>query len=514
VLQRDPQCGSLLGEELMETPRFDPGALTRRAFFGRAGLSLGGIALGDLLARDARAFDERGPRGPMHAARAKSVIYLHMAGSPSQLDLFEEKPKLRELSGKPCPQSLLEGKRFAFLQGTPNLLGSPFRFARHGPSGAVLCEHLPHLASVADRIAFVKTVRTDEFNHAPAQLLMLTGNPRFGGATLGSWVSYGLGSSTQDLPAFVVLTSGGKTPDAGKSLWGSGFLPPQFQGVQCRTHGEPVLHVQDPAGLDRAGRADILRALSELNAGEAARSGDPEALARLESYELAFRMQAAVPEAFDLSREPREVLELYGAKPGHRSSTEGASDPRVAAQPDDATFANGCLLARRLVERGVRFVQLFDWGWDHHGVSPGEDIPTNLPIKCRQIDRPIAALILDLERRGLLDETLIVWGGEFGRTPMQQNNVANAPWMGRDHHTYAFTMFFAGGGIQPGITIGETDELGYYPVSDPVHVRDLQATILHLLGFDPYRFHYPFQGLEQRWIGPEDHATIVRKLLA
>ncbi|MBL8899130.1 MAG: DUF1501 domain-containing protein [Planctomycetes bacterium] len=488
--------------------------LSRRAFFSQAGLSLGGIALGQLLGRDARAFDARAQRGPMHAPRAKAVIYLHMAGSPSQLDLFDPKPKLQELSGQPCPQSLLQGKRFAFLQGTPNLQGSPFRFARHGQSGAVLCEHLPHLASIADRLAFVKTVHTSEFNHAPAQLLMLTGNPRFGAATLGSWVSYGLGSLTQDLPTFVVLVSGGKTPDAGKSLWGSGFLPPQHQGVQCRTHGEPVLHVSDPAGLDRAGRAEILEAQRALSADEAARSGDPDAFARLESYELAFRMQTAVPEAFDLSREPEDVLELYGARPGHRSSTEGAPDPRVAARPDDAAFANSCLLARRLVERGVRFVQLFDWGWDHHGVSPGEDIPTNLPIKCRQIDRPITALILDLERRGLLDETLVVWGGEFGRTPMRQNNVPNAPWMGRDHQPEAFTMFFAGGGMKPGVTIGETDELGTHPVADPVHVRDLQATILHLLGFDPFRFRYPFQGLEQRWIGPEDHASIVRKLLA
>lgn len=495
-----------------ESLRLEP--LSRRAFFTRSGVSLSAIALGELLARDRGVQEELATRGAMHPARAKSVIYLHMAGSPSQLDLFEDKPKLRELSGQPCPQSLLEGKRFAFLQGTPNLLGSPFRFARHGESGAELCEHLPHLASVADRIAFVKTVRTDEFNHAPAQLLMLTGNPRFGAATLGSWVSYGLGSAAQDLPAFVVLVSGGKTPDAGKSLWGSGFLPPQYQGVQCRTHGEPVLFVDDPAGLDRAGRADILHTLSQLNAAEALRSGDPEALARLKSYELAYRMQSAVPEVFDLRREPQSVLDFYGAKPGHRSATEGAEDPRTAARPDDAAFANSCLLARRLVERGVRFVQIFDWGWDHHGVSPGEDIPTNLPIKCRQIDRPIAALILDLERRGLLDETLIIWGGEFGRTPMQQNNVPNLTWMGRDHHPYAFTMFFAGGGIKPGITIGATDELGYYPISDPIHVRDIQATILHLLGFDPFRFRYPFQGLDQRWIGPEDHAEIVRKLLA
>ena len=286
----------------MDARALDLAALSRRAFYARAGVSLGGIALGELLARDARALDGL-VRTPMHSPRAKAVIYLHMAGSPSQLDLFEDKPKLRELSGKPCPQSLLEGKRFAFLQGTPNLLGSPFQFRRHGESGAELCEHLPCLASVADRIAFVKTVRTDEFHHAPAQLLMLTGNPRFGGATLGSWVSYGLGSPTQDLPAFVVLVSGGKTPDAGKSLWGSGFLPPQYQGVQCRTHGEPVLFVQDPAGLDRAGREDILRALSELNAGEASRSGDPDAIARLESYELAFRMQSHAPEAIDLTRD-------------------------------------------------------------------------------------------------------------------------------------------------------------------------------------------------------------------
>jgi hypothetical protein len=476
---------------------------TRRHFLGGSGLGLGAMALAELL----------GARPALGRAKAKHVIWLHMAGAPSQLDLFDHKPKLRELTGKPCPKSLLEGKRFAFIRGVPNMLGTAYAFKRHGRSGAELSQLLPHFARVVDDVALIKTVHTDEFNHAPAQLFMLTGRNQFGGAALGSWVTYGLGSENKDLPGFVVLLSGAKTPDAGKSLWGSGFLPSVHQGVQCRTAGDPVLYVGNPPGLDRAGRRETLDALRALNQTHAQAFGDPETATRIAQYELAFRMQVSVPDVMDISKEPREVLDLYGAVPGYRSPADGAEDPRVLYRGNDATFANNCLLARRLVERGVRFVQLFDWGWDHHGISPGESIDETLPIKAQQIDRAMTGLILDLKRRGLLDETLVVWGGEFGRTPMQQNSNKQ-PFLGRDHHPYAFTMWMAGGGVRGGQTYGETDEIGYYPVKDPAHVRDLQATVLHLAGLDPYRLAYPFQGLDQRLIGPDDKAKVLKRLVA
>jgi hypothetical protein len=485
---------------------------------GGAGLGLGAIALDALTRREtARAaparHDPLAPKRPMHAAKAKAVIYLHMAGAPSQLDLFDWKPELRKLSGKPCPKSLYEGKRFAFLRGEPTMLGSSYRFARHGKSGAELSELLPRFAEVVDDVAFVKSMRTDEFNHAPAQLFALTGTARFGGAALGSWVTYGLGAQSEDLPGFVVLLSGAKTPDAGKSLWGSGFLPSVFQGVQCRSRGEPVLFASDPAGLDRTGRRETLDALRALNQLELDAVGDPETATRIAQYELAYRMQASVPEVMDISREPRHVLDLYGAVPGFHSDAEGAEDPRTLYKGTDATFANNCLLARRLVERGVRFVQLFDWGWDHHGISPGESIDQTLPIKAQQIDRAMTGLLKDLKQRSLLDDVLVVWGGEFGRTPMQQNASTQA-FIGRDHHVDAFTVWLAGGGIKGGQTIGETDELGYHVVRDEAHVRDLQATILHLMGLDPFRLTYPFQGLDQRLIGPEGKAKVLRRLLA
>jgi len=496
-------------------------AVTRRHFFCQSGVGLGAVALAAMLQRDGiaapqspRAANPMAPKQPPLPAKAKHVIYLHMAGSPTQLDLFDYKPTLQKYNGKPCPKEYLEGKRFAFIQGVPNMLGTPFTFAKHGKSGAELSEVWKFLPEVIDDIAIVKSMQTEQFNHAPAQLFLHTGTNLFGGASLGSWTTYGLGSQNEDLPGFVVLTSGGKTPDAGKSVWGSGFLPSIYQGVQCRSPGDPVLFLSNPNGLDRAGRRETLDALKTLNEFQAEKLGDPETITRIAQYELAYRMQMAVPEVMDISKEPRHILDLYGAKPGFVPESDAASDPRVVYKGTDASLANNCLLARRLVEAGVRFVQLYDWGWDHHGVSPGEHIPTILPIKVQQIDRALTALIKDLKQRGLFEETLIIWGGEFGRTPMQQNNAPNQPYIGRDHHPYAFTMMLAGGGIKGGQTYGQTDDIGYYITENPMDVRDLQATILHLLGFDPFKLTYGFQGLDQRLIGAEGKAKLHPALLA
>ncbi len=491
---------------------------TRRHLLRTAGLGLGSMALQALLADDDPVI-----ASGQHASasrlqpRAKSVIYLHMAGSPSQLELFEHKPKLQQLHLQDCPSSLLEGRRFAFIRGVPKILAGQFRFAQHGESGQWISELLPNFAGVSDRACIIRTMHTEEFNHAPSQLYLHTGNARVGSPAIGSWVTWGLGSLNQNLPGFVVLLSGGKTPDAGKSLWGTGYLPSVYQGVNCRTDGDPVLFLSDPQGISRGVRRRMLDALEELNAAELQRSGDPETGTRMQQYELAYRMQMTVPEVMDLTREPKHILEMYGAQPGYQSPAETAADPRVLYRGDDPTFANNCLLARRLVESGVRFVQLYDWGWDHHGSSPGESIDETLPIKCRASDRAIAALIRDLEQRGLLDETLIVWGGEFGRTPMMQNNVRSElrkGFIGRDHHPDAFTMWLAGGGIRGGLAWGRTDEFGYEAVENPTSVRDLQATILHTLGLDPHRFSYLYQGLQNRLIGPTDEGQVLREILA
>ncbi len=490
--------------------------MTRRGLLCRSAGALALSALGGCMERQA-AGDPLAPKPPMLPARATRVIYLHMAGSPSHLDLFDYKPELAKLTGQPCPEALLKGKRFAFIKGVPKMLGSPFRFAQHGQSGQWLSELLPRFASVIDEVAMVRSVNTDQFNHAPAQLLLHTGQPRFGYPSLGAWVNYGLGSVNRDLPGFVVLSSGGKTPDAGKSVWGSGFLPSIYQGVQCRTVGDPVLYLSDPPGIDRELRRGMLDAVQALNRLEHDAVGDPETLTRAAQFELAYRMQRSVPEVMDIAREPAHILELYGARPGHLAPTDAMGDPRAHYRGDDPTFANNCLLARRLVESGVRFVQLYDWGWDHHGASPGESIDESLPIKCQQIDRALCGLITDLKARGLLDETLVVWGGEFGRTPMMQNDVRDTlvkGFMGRDHHPYANTMWLAGGGIKPGLAYGATDEIGYYITENPVSVRDLQATILHQLGLDPYRFSYRYQGLDQRLIGPSDEGKVIAALTA
>jgi hypothetical protein len=447
--------------------------MTRRHFFRQAGFGIGGAALFRLLQGESRA------NGTHFPARAKSVIYLFMAGAPSHLDLFDPKPKLRELDGQDCPDSLLKGERFAFIEGVPKVLGSPYNFARHGESGAELSELLPHLSGVADEIAVVRSMHTNQFNHAPAQIFMNTGHQIVGRPSMGSWLTYGLGSESSDLPGFVVLLSGENDPDGGKSCWGSGFLPTVHQGVQFRSEGDPVLFLRNPDGVSPETRRDSLDVLRKLNEEHLEAVGEPEIETRIASYEMSYRMQTSVPELMDISREPASIHELYGTEPGR------------------ASFANNCLLARRLVERGARFVQLYHWGWDTHGTSSQDDIATALPARCEETDRASAALVRDLRERGLLDETLVIWGGEFGRTPMNEGRN-RSKFIGRDHHPRAFSIWLAGGGIKGGITLGETDELGYNIVQDPVDVHDLHATALHLLGLDHEKLTYRFQGRDFR----------------
>ena len=472
---------------------------TRRELLSRTGLGFGALAASALFGREVAADEPTSAlavRPPKRPARARSVIYLHMAGSPPQLDLFDHKPELTRLHGTLCPDSFLEGRRLAFIRGHPTLLGSPHPFRQAPSTGQWVSELMPHFTQVVDKVCMVHSMHTEQFNHAPAQLLLHTGRPGFDGASMGAWATYGLGSPNADLPGYVVMISGDSDPSGGKTLWGSGFLPSAHQGVQLRSSGEAVLYVSDPAGMTRATRRRSLDALRELNQLEHARNGDPETLARIEQYELAFRMQASVPEAVELAAESPETLELYGSQPGQSS------------------FANHCLMARRLVERGVRFVQLYDYGWDIHGTGSGDDLLTQFPKKCGQVDRALAALLIDLDRRGLLDETLVVWGGEFGRTSMNEKR-GGSTYLGRDHHPDCFTMWMAGGGVKRGHRHGATDELGYTIAQDPVSVRDLQATILHQLGLDPFRLSFPFQGLDQRLIGPDDRAArVVHELLA
>jgi hypothetical protein len=460
---------------------------------------LGAIALAALLERDghgteAVAGNPLTPRRPHFTPKAKNVIYLHMSGAPPQHDLFDYKPKLNQLHLQPCPEELLKNQRFAFIKGRPNLLGSPYKFQRHGRSGAWVSELLPHLSAVVDHLAFIKSMSTDQFNHAPAELFLYTGAPRAGGAAMGSWITYGLGSENQNLPGFVVLISGGTDPTGGKALWSTGFLPSVYQGVQCRTTGDPILYVNNPKGMDRDVRRRSLDALRRLNEFELQQFGDPETLTRISQYELAFRMQMAVPEVMDIAHEPKTIQELYGVQPGASS------------------FANNCLLARRLVERGVRYVQLFDWGWDCHGTGADNDIVQHLPKKCKEIDRPVAALLQDLRARGMLDETLVIWGGEFGRTAMNEAR-GGSKFLGRDHHPHCFTIWLAGAGIKGGITFGATDELGYFITEGKMGIHDLQATILRLLGFDAWKLTYPYQGLQQRLIGPEGEAQVRQEIL-
>src|SRR6478736_2894682 len=459
-------------------------SVSRRHFLRESAAGIGSIALASLLGSCSTKrstldmmLDPMSPRAPHFPGKAKSVIYLHMAGAPSQLELFEFKPELNKLHNQPCPQSLLEGKKFAFIRGTPLMLGQQANFKQRGQSGAWVSDHLPHFAGIADEVSFLKAVTTDQFNHAPAQLFIHTGTPRLGRPSLGSWATYGLGSENANLPGFVVLTSGGKTPDAGKSVWGSGFLPSVYQGVQCRSEGEPVLYLNDPEGVTRDLKRKTIDAINAVNQEHYKEFNDPETMTRINQYELAYRMQISVPEVMNINNEPDYIHQLYGTSPGKTS------------------FANNCLLARKLVEQGVRFVQLFDWGWDSHGTDENLAIDIGFKNKCREIDRPMTALLLDLKQRGLLDQTLIVWGGEFGRTPMQENREnKDMPFLGRDHHVEAFTMWMAGGGIKKGVTYGETDEIGYYPINGKVSVHDVQATILNQLGMDHEKLTYHFQG--------------------
>ena len=458
---------------------------TRRNFLKESFLGLGGLALSTMIGCNHNsgnvtsfiAENPMSPRAPHFMGKVRSVIYLHMAGAPSQLELFDYKPELQKVNGQACPQSFLEGKKFAFIRGVPKMLGSTATFSQHGESGALISNYLPHLSGIADELAFLRAVTTDQFNHAPAQMLMHTGSARLGRPSMGSWVTYGLGSENANLPGYVVLTSGGHNPDAGKSVWGSGFLPSVYQGVQCRSAGEPVLFLSDPEYISRDIRKDAIEAINKMNELEYQSVNDPEIISRINQYEMAFKMQIEAPDAMDITKEPAYIHEMYGTQPGKES------------------FANNALLARKLVEKGVRFVQLFDWGWDTHGTQAKESVDIGLVNKCRDTDKAITALILDLKQRGLLDETLVVWGGEFGRTPMAENRDGKENrFLGRDHHPYAFTMWMAGGGIKKGASHGVTDEFGYYPLSGKVDAFDIQATILHLLGFDHEKFTYDFQG--------------------
>jgi len=467
--------------------------LSRRQFFRRGGFGLGSVALASLLREQsfgAVAPNPLAAKDPMFAPKAKRVIFLHMIGAPSQLDLFENKPVLNQRDGEECPESLLKGRRFAFIGGKLRLAGTKFKFAKHGQSGQEISELLPHLSSVADEIAIVKTIHTEEINHAPAQIFLHTGFGRGGRPSFGSWVVYGLGSENQDLPAYTVMLSG-PLGGAGTALWNNGFLPGVYQGIQFRSAGDPVLYLSNPKGENADGRRRILDAVKSLNERQLADVGDPEIATRISQYEMAFRMQTSVPGLMDISSEPQHILDLYGAKPGASS------------------FANNCLLARRLVERGVRVVELYDADWDHHS-----GIATRLPAKCRDVDQGMAALVKDLKDRGMLDDTLVIWGAEFGRTPLAQgidgDGKKSSP--GRDHHKDAYTMWMAGGGIRKGITHGRTDDFGFSPVENPVHVHDLNATVLKLLGLDHERLTFKYQGREFRLT--DVHGDVVQALVA
>jgi len=465
--------------------------LTRRQLFQKVGLGIGGYALADLLQNDVQA----APRNPFahFAPKAKNVIYFHLVGAPSHLDLFDYKPELQKRNGELCPKEMFEGKQLAFIRSRPTLLGtskeSKYDFKKCGKSGIQISNLLPNLQTVADDMCFIRTLHTEQFNHAPAQMFMQTGFERFGRPSLGAWTNYGLGSPNQDLPGFVVMVTG-QYPGAGNSIFGSGFLPSVYQGIEFRGKGDPVLFLSNPKGVDASARRKVISAVNQLNQMQLEGVGDPEIATRISQYEMAYRMQTSVPELKDLSRESQSTLDGYGAKVG------------------GSGFANNCLLARRMVERGVRFIQLFDQGWDHHN-----NVFNALPNKCKQVDQPIAALIKDLKERGLLDETLVVWSAEFGRTPMAQgtNGSGEKTKAGRDHHKEAFTVWMAGGGTKPGHVHGRTDDLGYGIADSPVHVHDFNATLLHLLGMDHERLTYRFQGRKFRLT--DVHGHVVKDVL-
>ena len=494
----------------MKQPESSPcHAITRRHLFQQVGSGIGGFALASLFQQSGWASGmsippalpniDRNDQEPIvrsghFPGRAKNVIYIHLVGAPSHLDLFDYKPELQQRSGQLCPDEFFEGKQLAFIRKQPMLLGTPklkeFEFTRCGESGIEMSNLLPHLQQVADEMTLIRSTHTDQFNHAPAQMMMLTGFERFGRPSIGAWTSYGLGSENRDLPGFVVLVTG-QVLGAGNSAWGSGFLPTVHQGVEFRSKGDPVLFLSNPRGVDDAARKRTVDAINRLNSRQLLDLQDPEIATRIGQYELAYRMQTSVPELMDIGQETKQTHEMYGTSPGK------------------ASFANHCLLARRLVERGVRFVQLFDQGWDMHN-----SVSNQLPAKCKQIDRPIAALIRDLKQRGLLDDTLVIWSSEFGRTPMGQTNDGSGQQtkVGRDHHKEAFTTWMAGGGVKGGFVYGKTDELGYGVVEDPMHIHDFNATIMHLLGIDHEQLTFKFQGRDYRLTDVE--GVVAKKILA
>ncbi len=468
--------------------------ITRRHFFRDCGVGVGKIALAGLLTdafaprSTAAPADPLALRQPHFTAKAKRVIHLFMAGAPSQLDLFDYKPQLAKLEGKPLPPSIIGGQRYAFIRPDAAVLGPRFRFAKYGKCGAELSEMLPNLAKVVDDICIVKSVHTDQFNHAPAQIFFNTGFAQPGRPSLGSWVLYGLGSMTRELPAFVVMSTGSGI-SGGSANWSSGFLPTVYTGVRLRNQGDPILNVSSPPGVDPRLQRDSLDLIGSLNKRRLHIEGDPEIATRIASYEMAFRLQTSAPELMDLRQETKATLEMYGA------------------DPDKPSFARACLLARRLIERGVRFINIYHEGWDAHS-----DVSGNHKKNCGDTDRASAALVRDLKQRGLLDDTLVIWGGEFGRTPMVETNPALGRSLGRDHHPQAFTMWLAGGGVKSGLTYGATDELGFHVVENPVHVHDVQATILHLLGFDHEKLTYRHAGRDFRLT--DVHGFVVKDLLA
>lgn len=471
---------------------------TRRQLFQRAGMGLGGFALTSLFQSEQNAaFGQEkigSTVGTHHPARTQSVIYIHMVGAPSHLDLFDYKPVLQERSGQLCPDEFFNGKQLAFIREQPKLFGTPtdqaFQFQRCGESGAQISNLMPNLQTVADELCFIKTLHTDQFNHAPAQMFLLSGFERFGRPSIGSWVSYGIGSENKNLPDFVTLITG-QVLGAGNSAWGSGFLPTVHQGIEFRSQGDPVLFLSNPEGMRPSDRRKVVDAVKDLNALRLDDVGDPEISTRISQYEMAYRMQTSVPELMNIDDETADVHQMYGTEPGKTS------------------FANNCLLARRLVERGVRFVQLFDQGWDHHG-----NIENRLAAKTKEVDQPIAALIKDLKQRGMLDDTLVVWAAEFGRTPMAQaSNGGGTPTkVGRDHHKEAFTIWMAGGGTKRGHIHGATDELGYGIAENGVHIHDLNATILHLLGIDHQRLTFRYQGRQFRLT--DVHGNVVNDIIS
>ncbi len=460
--------------------------LNRRWFLEQCGVGLGAIALSSMMQQESQAASIKKQQQKTHfKAKAKSAIFLFMAGGPSHMELLDNKPQLSKFDGTLPPKELLKDYRAAFIDPNSKLLGPKFKYAKYGKCGAEVSEVLPHLAKIVDEIAIVKSMKTTAFNHAPAQVKFHTGNSLFGKPSMGAWLNYGLGSESKDLPGFVVMSSGKKGPSGGNSCWGSGYLPTKYQGVQFRGGKEPVMYLANPKGIDNKMQRDSLDVIKSLNQQRLSIVGDPEIATRINSYEMAFRMQSAAPEVTDISKEPKHILEMYGAEPGKD------------------TYANNCLLARRLIERGVRYVELFHESWDQHG-----GLVNGIKKNCKDTDKASAALVTDLKQRGLLDETMVVWGGEFGRTPMVQGGND-----GRDHHPNAFTMWMAGGGFKGGTTYGTTDDFGFNVVDNIVNTYDFHATMLHNLGLDFRKLNHRFQGLDQSLTGIEP-ARVIKEILA